>query len=139
MSEHQLTPGDHTESEYKLPECIVDYIAAYNALDIPGLLACLTDDVVFRNFSDGTLTATAQGKPEFEKLARAGAALFSARKQRVRKVSCTGSEIVVEIEFTATVAQDMPNGWRAGQRVDLTGCSIFETKNGKICALTDKA
>ena len=60
------------------------YIMAYNAKDVPGMLALLHDVIVFENVSTKTpdrtqgITATS-GKIEFEAITRQSLSLFSSK------------------------------------------------------------
>ena len=38
---------------------------------------------------------------------------------------------MVEIDYTATVAADLPNGWKAGQQLAFTGASYFKIPHRK--------
>lgn len=56
-----------TESEQR---ALIDaYLAAYNRFDIDGMLATLTEDVRFENWSGGVLTASSDGAAAFRALA----------------------------------------------------------------------
>lgn len=66
-----------------LPHVIEAYIAAYNRKDIERMLACLSDEVSFRNISDGEATAEASDKPSFEAMSKFGVSAFRSRHQKV--------------------------------------------------------
>ena len=59
---------------------IQQYLAAYTAFDIPGMLALLAPDVVFENYTSDQLTASAQGIEEFRTLAEQSRGLFAERE-----------------------------------------------------------
>lgn len=46
---------------------------------------------------------------------------------------------MVEIDYTAVVATDLPNGWTAGQKLAFSGASAFQVKNGKIVSIVDES
>jgi len=48
-------------------ELIERYIAAYNAFDVDGMLAVMSDDLVFRNVSNGETTMEIEGKCVFRR------------------------------------------------------------------------
>jgi ketosteroid isomerase-like protein len=56
---------------------IARYLAAYNAFDVPGMLALLHPDVTFENIASGQVTAAARGRDEFRALAEHAATLFT--------------------------------------------------------------
>lgn len=122
-----------------LPALIETYIAAYNARDADQMIACLAEDVVFRNISDGELTAEASGRAAFEEMARAAIVAFSARRQTVKNAITVADTTLVELDYSATLATDLPNGWKAGQVIALAGASLFRTRAGQIVEIIDQS
>lgn len=122
-----------------LPAPIAAYLDAYNARDVEAMLACLAPDVRFRNLTDGAVTAEADGLAAFAELARAGAAAFSSRRQSVTNAITVAETTLAEIAYEAVVAQDLPNGWRAGETITLTGASLFRLADGLIAEIVDAA
>lgn len=118
---------------------ISDYLAAYNAIDVDGMLACLADDVVFRNVSSGETSVDTRGKTQFAELARVGAAAFRTRQQSVRHHVAMADRAMLAVDFTAVVAADLPNGWKAGQQLVFEGASYFELRDGKIAVIVDES
>lgn len=121
----------------KLPDVIARYISAYNSFDVPGMVACLTREVVFRNVSSGEVNAETNGRTAFADLANAGRLAFSERHQAVTNAITVLETTLVEIDYTATVAADLPNGWRAGQQIAFSGASAFELRDGLIDRIVD--
>lgn len=66
---------------------IGDYMEAYYQNDVDGMLACLTEDVVFKSISNGIVDTEANGKAAFAKLATAGVQAFESRQQTVTHAS----------------------------------------------------
>ena len=122
-----------------LPEPIDAYMTAYNALDLPGMLACLADDVHFRNLSGGKLTAETTGKQAFEELARIGIKIVASRRQMALHAITVADTTLVEIAYCAVVASHPPSGWTAGERIELVGASLFRLDGGKIVQLIDRS
>lgn len=122
-----------------LPRPIESYIAAYNAIDVDAMLACLTGDVHFQNIAEGTVNAETRGKEEFAALARVGASAFASRRQTVTHAITVAGRTMVEIDYTATVAADLPNGWKAGQELAFRGASYFELSDGLISRIIDES
>jgi 4-hydroxy-tetrahydrodipicolinate reductase len=129
----------HHGSVVDLPAPIRAYVDAYNRRDVAGMLACLADDVVFRNLSDGAVTAETADKSAFAELAAFGAAAFSQRRQTVVRAITVADRTLVEITYAATVARDLPNGWKAGQTLDFAGASSFRLENGLIAEIVDQS
>ena len=46
---------------------------------------------------------------------------------------------MVEIDYAATVAADLPNGWKAGQELAFRGASYFELSDGLISRIIDES
>jgi steroid delta-isomerase-like uncharacterized protein len=113
------------------------YLAAYNARDVDGMLATLTDDVVFENVSNAGGTLRLEGKAAFAAQARQAVTWFSERRQTPRHWVVGTDTAAVEIDYHGVLAVDLPNGLRAGQVLELRGVSVFEVRGGLICRLTD--
>lgn len=122
-----------------LPPVVAAYVDAYNLMDVDAMLSCLSDDVHFRNFTGPDLTAEAKGIAEFEAMARAGVRAFQQRRQTVRHAVTVAETTVVEIDYAAVVAMDLPNGWKAGQALSFGGASCFRVLDGRIVALDDQS
>lgn len=123
----------------EIKEFIYRYIDAYNSFDIDAMMERLAPDIQFENVSRGEVNAKTSGKAEFEVLARQSARLFSHRKQMVKTIRIERDNAFVEIEFEGILAQDMPNGLKAGQRLALQGTSEFVFKNGFISSIVDRS
>ena len=122
----------------KLPDVIRNYISAYNSFDIAGMLACLSDDIEFKNIANGEVSAHTKSKAEFEVLANMGVSAFKSRTQTVT-CSMTVSDItLIDIDYEAVVATDLPNGWKAGQELSFLGASAFELRGDKIMRIIDQ-
>ena len=121
------------------PEAVRRYINAYNAKDVEAMLACLSSDIRFTNITAGEVTAASSGLPQFRDLADAALTLFSQRHQEITQAITVGTTTLAEINYAATVAQDLPNGWKTGERVWLKGASLFDLKDGKIARLIDQS
>ncbi len=122
-----------------LPDVIEAYIAAYNRKDMDGMLACLADTIRFRNISGGEVNAEARDKAGFAEMAAFGASAFKTRNQTVTHAITVADTTLIEIDYTATVATDLPNGWKAGQELAFSGASAFRIEDGKIVSIVDES
>ncbi|WP_086930135.1 nuclear transport factor 2 family protein [Agarilytica rhodophyticola] len=118
-------------------EIIQVYLNAYNKFDIEGMLNTLADDIEFENIQNNQVNASASGKDEFRALAEQGKTLFSERKQSILAIEETSSITLVKISFYAKVAENLPNGLKAGDELNLTGTSEFIFSNNKISSIRD--
>jgi len=116
----------------------LNYIEAYNHMNVAGMMAPLSEDVTFLNISDGQVNMEIQGKEAFQKQAKDTLALFTERQQNVRGIQFEETDLlVVQIDYEATVAQDLPNGLKAGDKLKLEGLSRFSFREGRISKIED--
>jgi ketosteroid isomerase-like protein len=120
-------------------DLIARYLAAYNAFDIDGMLALLSADIRFENYSGGQLTAAATGIDEFRQLAERSRALFSEREQRITGLRLGHDSAVAGIAYRGRLAIDIPDGPSAGSVLDLHGESEFAFADGRISRIVDRS
>lgn len=118
-------------------QLIEAYLQAYNHFDVEGMVGLLHDEVVFRNAADGEITLATTGKALFREQAEQATAYFSRREQRVTGWQTIGQGIEVGIDYTATVAINLPNGLQPGDTLRLQGKSVFQFEAGKIISIED--
>lgn len=121
----------------QIPDIIQHYIAAYNARDVAAMLRCLAADIHFVNRFGAETTAETHGLEAFAALAEQGVACFSERRQEVTNAIVGANHATLKIAYRATVATDLPNGWKAGQEIALEGLSLFTLRGAEIAAITD--
>jgi len=126
-------------NQEEMKQVIDRYMDAYNRFDIDAMMQILASDVRFENVSGGKVNATTSGKTEFEALARQSTQLFASRKQAVKTIKIVGDKAFVEIEFEGVLAQDLPNGMKAGKKMVLRGTSEFVFVNGLVSSIVDKS
>lgn len=115
------------------------YIAAYNALDVPGMLGVLHPDVTFENVSGGRVTAAAGSREEFRALAEHAATLFASRRQTVQRYAATADGAEVDIAYEGVLAADLGPELRAGATLRLAGRSTFLVREGRIARIVDES
>jgi ketosteroid isomerase-like protein len=115
------------------------YLDAYNNFDIDGMIEVLAPDIRFENVLGDEVNAKTSGKTEFEVLARQSVQLFVFRKQTVKTIKIEGDSAFVEIESEGVLAQDLPNGLKAGETLVLKGTSEFVFTNGFMSSIVDKS
>lgn len=123
-----------TEEKEKL---IQEYLYAYNAKDVEGMMEALEEEVVFENFSSGEKTHSLSGKKEFQTKANDALAYFSSRRQTVKSMIHEKEKTEIEIDYWAVAAMDFPNGIQKGQELSLQGKSVFEFGSKGITKITD--
>ncbi len=121
-----------------LPGAIQSYIDAYNRKDVAAMLECLSEDVTFCNISDGEVTTETCGKQAFAELADIGVQVFESRRQKIVNAISVAQTSLIEIEYSAVVATDLPNGWKSGEHLRFRGGSAFCMSAGKIVSIIDQ-
>lgn len=120
-----------------ISDLIQNYISAYNQFDVEGMLECFSNDCVFISISAGNKTVSCQNKNELQQLAEQSASYFTERTQTIKNLILNDDKAAVEIDYAAILKKDLPNGLKAGQKLNLFGVSFFTFRNGKILTLTD--
>ncbi|WP_314590833.1 nuclear transport factor 2 family protein [Paenibacillus terrigena] len=118
-------------------ELIEHYIEAYNAFDVAGMVQLLHPDIVFRNFANGELNTETRGVEEFKMLAEQSSQIFSSRRQSIASYSAVVNQIEVQIDYEGILVVDLPNGLKAGDKLQLEGKSVFEMTDGKLSLIED--
>lgn len=118
-------------------QLIEQYIRAYNHMDVEGMLTTLHPDIIFENISNGEVNLSTQGMAAFRSQAEAAVQLFRERRQTITSQKTDDNGAEVEINYYAIIAQDLPNGWKAGDKIQMTGKSIFSFRDDKISSITD--
>lgn len=118
-------------------EIIENYIEAYNSFDIESMVKLLHEEIVFKNFSNDEMNTETRGIQEFRELAEKSAKIFSSRCQTVTDYSAVDDKVEVQIDYEAILAFDLPNGLKAGDKIQLNGKSVFGIHEGKISLIED--
>lgn len=118
-------------------DLIERYIAAYNAFNIDGMLTVMSDDVVFRNVSDGEITMEIEGREELRVAAEQAKAMFSTRTQKPTGWAFSGDTVTVEIDYQAVLSVDIEDGPDAGETMWLKGWSVFRFEDGLVVEFED--
>ena len=126
-------------NESRAKELIERFIAAYNAFDVDGMVALLSPDIRFENYSADKLTVSTNGVDEFRKLAEQSKPLFSEREQRISSVTFNRGSAIVTIEYRGRLAADVPEGPRAGTIIKLQGISEYSFRGGRIARIVDRS
>lgn len=124
-----------TEAEKK--KLVENYVRAYNDFDIEGMTANLHDEIAFKNISNGEVTLETRGIEALRKQARQALGFFSERRQKIENISFGEDSCEIEIDYEAKLAADLPNGLKAGDKINLKGKSIFRFADGKISEIYD--
>ncbi len=120
-----------------VPTIVARYIDAYNGMNVQAMLDCLSGDVRFINRSNGETTNETHGIEAFRALAEQGVQLFAEREQTILDCIAIDDRAAVRIGYRAKVKTDLPNGWKAGQEIKMTGTSFFMISEGKISEVID--
>ena len=120
-----------------VPTIVARYIDAYNRMNVQAMLDSLSGEVRFINRSNGETTNETHGIEAFRALAEQGVQLFAEREQTILDCIAIDDRAAVRIGYRAKVKTDLPNGWKAGQEIEMTGTSFFMISKGKISEVID--
>ncbi|MEO0816904.1 MAG: nuclear transport factor 2 family protein [Pseudomonadota bacterium] len=120
-----------------IEDVIAKYIACYNNRDIEGMIAFVTEDVVFENISNTGQSMRLEGKQAMRQVAELSGNAFSYRRQRIVNIVSTGTKAAAEVEFEGKAAVDLPTGVAAGETVKIRGASFFELRGGLLSRVAD--
>jgi ketosteroid isomerase-like protein len=124
-------------NEKQKRDLIDRFIDAYNRFDVELLMTFVHPHIEFLNVENGEVSASARGTEEFRALAEQSVKLFSSREQSITRFRVRDEGASVEIDYTAVLAEDLPNGIKSGETLRLTGRSDFTFMDGKISKLVD--
>jgi len=103
------------------------------------MINSLNDNIVFENISNGKVDLKTEGIKEFQKQAESAKQYFKQRKQTIESWEFNDRKVIIDIDYIATLAVDLPNGLKTGDTLELKGKSKFEFENGKIISIKDKS
>lgn len=121
----------------EMKSLIQSYLNAYNSFDVDGMLLHLHKDIEFRNIINGVIDVETKGIEQFRELAEQSKKIFSERLQIINNYSITDDKVEVEINYEGTLATDLPNGLKAGEKLLLKGKSVFKFKDKKLRLIED--
>jgi ketosteroid isomerase-like protein len=135
-----VTPQPHDPTPDQAQRALIErYVEAYNAFDVPAMLAVLHPDVEFENRSAGQVTATAHGIEEFRALAERAATLFASRRQHIREYGPEADRVRIAIDYEGVLAAELGPGLAAGATLRLAGHSTFWFRDGRIVRIVDES
>lgn len=116
---------------------IQNYIDGYNKFDTEKMTRDFSEEIVFQNIQNGEVNMTLEGKNAFKQQAEQARAYFVSRQQSITAMKHRENETEIEVDYSAVLAADFPNGMRKGEKLELKGKSIFKFLDDKIVVLTD--
>jgi predicted ester cyclase len=116
---------------------IENYVLAYNGFDIEKMLTDLHDEIIFKNISNGEITLEIEGLEAFRAQAAQVVNIFAEREQKIKNMVFSADDCEIDIDYQATLAADLPNGLKTGDKIELKGKSIFRFAGGKITEIQD--
>jgi hypothetical protein len=116
---------------------VENYVCAYNNFDVENMLRDMDERVVFRNIAGGEVNLKTRGIEELRKQAEQAKNLFSEREQKITGLKFGENTVEAEIAYRGTLAADLPNGLKKGDRIQLSGKSVFRFAGAKIIELDD--
>jgi hypothetical protein len=118
-------------------QIIENYINAYNHFDIAGMTENLHGDIVFENISQGSVDLRTEGLEAFRDQAEKAVQFFNGRKQTAESWEFQDQRVIIQVNYQAVLAMDLPSGMKAGDTLTLKGQSEFLFKDNKIIGIRD--
>ena len=116
---------------------VKNYIDGYNNFDIDKMFADFDESIIFENIQNGEVNMTLSGISALKEQAEQAKSYFSSRQQTIKTFVHTDDETEIEIDYSAVLAMDFPNGLKKGEKLNLKGKSIFKFSDNKVVKLTD--
>jgi hypothetical protein len=120
-------------------QIIRNYIGGYNNFDIEKMTRDFKNEIIFQNIQNEMVTLTLNGIAEFKQQVEQAKSYFEAREQKITSIKHHLNATEIEIQYWAILAIDFPNGLKKGQKIELTGESIFTFHDNKIVQIIDKS
>lgn len=117
---------------------IQKYIDGYNEFDIEKMICDFDDNIIFKNVQNGEVNMTLNGINEFKQQAKQAKSFFDNRRQQITFLKHNNGTTEIEVDYSATLAMDFPNGLKKGDKLELKGKSVFVFSGDKITQLTDE-
>jgi hypothetical protein len=118
-------------------EIIKSYINAYNSFDVDRMIKNLSSDIIFKNITNDTVDLVTNGVDEFKTQAEKAVSFFSQREQKIINAVQENDIITIGIDYTGTLAIDLPNGLKEGEILEMQGKSIFRFEELQIIEIND--
>ncbi|MEI5985984.1 MULTISPECIES: nuclear transport factor 2 family protein [Sphingobacterium] len=106
-------------------EIVRNYIQAYNNFDVEGMVQHFSEDVVFENIQNGVTTDSLEGIEAFKEQAESAKSFFEDREQVISELHESSNLIEVRILYTASLAMDISDTMKQGDKIELAGKSYF--------------
>jgi hypothetical protein len=74
-----------------------------------------------------------------KKQAELAKSCFAQREQKITSWKFSGNTVVITIDYKGILAEEMPNGMKAGDTLQLKGQSTFEFKDRQLIKIVDKS
>ena len=116
---------------------IKNYIEGYNQFDIEKMVTDFADSIIFENIQNGETNMSLKGLAAFKQQAEQAKAYFTKRTQTIKSFVHSENTTEIEVDYSAILGMDFPNGLKKGQDLNLVGRSIFVFDRNKIIKLTD--
>ena len=94
-------------------------------------------EIEFRNISEGEVTHAIKGVEGFKLQAREAGYYFTERRQTITRLLIEEQKAEAFVDYSGTLAVDLPNGLQEGDKIEMQGKSVFTFEDGKILRLED--
>lgn len=112
------------------------FVVAFSKFDIKALEPLLSDNIIFKNISQGEILEEASNKIEFALILEQAKILFSNRDIKIQAVNIKENIIEVDTQIEATMAISTPDGLRAGQDISYKATLVITLEQNLISKLS---
>lgn len=121
----------------KIKEIIQEYFDAYNEFNIEKMVALLTDDISFKNTSNGKVILEINGKKSYKHQAESAVPLFEKREMTINKLIFNKDNVDVRLKFKGILGIDVPEDHKKGDKIEDEGRTILKFRDDKIYSIED--
>ena len=123
--------------ESKIKEIIQEYFDAYNNFDIETMVSLLTEDVIFKNTSQGKVILEITGKKSYKRQAKSAVPLFEKREMSINELIYNEDSVDVRLKFKGILGIDVPEDYKKGDKIEMDGRTILKFRDNKIFYIED--
>lgn len=129
--------SDKKKIKMNREKIIQNYIDGYNEFDVEKMTYDFDNTIIFQNIQSGEVNMTLNGIDAFKQQAERTKSYFKNRQQKITSIKYNDDSIEIEVDYSATLATDFPNGLQKGDKLEMKGKSIFKFLDNKIVEITD--
>jgi ketosteroid isomerase-like protein len=125
-------------SPSEIKSVVQAYVDAFNRKDVSGMLQCVHRDITFSSDISGARMCEIHGIDDFADVVQLTTEMFEDRHEQCLSFDVEGDTAHASMLLIGVLAEDLPNGLRAGQRVSCSGRTEFDFLDGTIVGIKEE-